>query len=163
MTTALSSPLDSVAHIIQTSLAPVFLLSGIATVLNTLATRLARVSDIARRVYEQLDGVEPGSDRADFLALRVRRLQQRNAVLVAALVSGTAAGTATCGAILTLFVGALRDQGTANVLFLLFGIAVTCTMGTLVAFLAETVMAWRALQAEAAFARKRHIITVSDI
>jgi hypothetical protein len=33
-------PLDTVAHIIQVALTPVFLLSGIATLLNVFSTRL---------------------------------------------------------------------------------------------------------------------------
>jgi hypothetical protein len=38
------SALDTVAHIIQVALTPVFLLSGIATLLNVFSTRLARVA-----------------------------------------------------------------------------------------------------------------------
>ena len=41
-------PLDSIAHVIQMALTPVFLLSGIGTLLNVFNTRLARVSDISR-------------------------------------------------------------------------------------------------------------------
>src|SRR5271157_2958696 len=36
---------DSVAHVIQVALTPVFLLSGIASLLGVLSTRLARVAD----------------------------------------------------------------------------------------------------------------------
>src|SRR4051812_512761 len=36
---------ETVAHIIQAALMPVFLLSGIATLLNVFSTRLARVAD----------------------------------------------------------------------------------------------------------------------
>ena len=156
------TPFDSVAHIIQTSLAPVFLLTGVATLLNTLATRLARVSDVQRHVAEQLERAQSGSDRAELLKIALRRLQQRSAILITALVSGTTAGAATCGAILTLFVGALSNRATASVLFALFGIAVVCTMGALVAFLAETVLSWYALRVEATFARQRHLIGILD-
>ena len=44
-TEAASEALGSVVHIIQVSLTPVFLLSGIATLLNVFSTRLARVAD----------------------------------------------------------------------------------------------------------------------
>ena len=157
------TPLDNVAHIIQTSLAPVFLLSGVATLINTLATRLARISDLMQRVATQLDGASSGSDKAQLLQIRLTRLQQRNTVLVIAMVSGTVAGASTCTAILTLFVGALSDRGTASVLFALFGIAVVCTTGALVALLAEIVLAWHGLRAEAAFARAKHIFGASDL
>ena len=74
------APFDSIAHIIQTSLAPVFLLSGVATLLNTLATRLARVSDVQRHVAEQLEKTASGSDRAELLRIALKRLQQRSAI-----------------------------------------------------------------------------------
>lgn len=37
--------LDTIAHIIQVALTPVFFLTGIATLLNVFSTRLGRVSD----------------------------------------------------------------------------------------------------------------------
>ena len=160
---AAAAPLDSIAHIIQTSLAPVFLLSGVATLLNTLATRLARVSDIMRRVAAQLEEASPGTDKVQLLQIRLRRLQQRNTVLIVALACGTVAGASTCIAILTLFVGALSDRGTASVLFAFFGLAVICTTAALVAFLAETLLAWSGLRAEAAFARSKHILGLADL
>ena len=44
------SAFESIAHIIQVELTPVFLLSGIATLLNVFATRLARVGDKAETI-----------------------------------------------------------------------------------------------------------------
>src|SRR5712664_2121643 len=58
-------PLDTVAHIIQVALTPVFLLSGIATLLNVFSTRLARVAD---RVDQITTGVE-GTDAGDVTLL----------------------------------------------------------------------------------------------
>ena len=40
-----SLPLDTIARIIQTALTPVFLLSGIAALLNVFSTRLGRLAD----------------------------------------------------------------------------------------------------------------------
>ncbi|TXM89720.1 DUF2721 domain-containing protein, partial [Methylobacterium sp. WL122] len=48
--------LDGIAHIIQVALTPVFLLSGVATLLNVFGARLARVSDQAERVSGLLAG-----------------------------------------------------------------------------------------------------------
>jgi hypothetical protein len=39
------SSFDPVGHVIQVALVPIFLLSGIATLLNVFSTRLARVAD----------------------------------------------------------------------------------------------------------------------
>ena len=40
--------IDEIAHVIQLSIAPVFLLTGVGTLLNVLSGRLARVIDRAR-------------------------------------------------------------------------------------------------------------------
>ena len=53
---------ESVAHVIQVALAPVFLLSGIASLLGVLSTRLARVADRVDALAEQLEA--DGGDRA---------------------------------------------------------------------------------------------------
>ncbi len=157
------TPLDTIAHIVQTSLAPVFLLSGIATLLSTLTTRLGRVSDLMQRVSTLLEVAERESDKAALLRGSVNRLQQRSTVLILALVSGTVAGAATCSAILTLFVGALSDRGTAAVLFAFFGAAIVCTTGALVALLVETVLTWQELRVEATVMRTKHIYGVTDL
>ena len=47
--------LDSVAHVIQMALTPIFLLSGIATLLNVFATRLARVADLVVQITKAMD------------------------------------------------------------------------------------------------------------
>ena len=40
--------IDQIAHVIQLSIAPVFLLTGVGTLLNVLSGRLARIIDRAR-------------------------------------------------------------------------------------------------------------------
>ena len=48
------SALDTVAHVIQVALTPIFLLSGIATLLNVFSTRLARVADRVESVAQEI-------------------------------------------------------------------------------------------------------------
>jgi hypothetical protein len=50
---------ESVAHVIQVALTPVFLLSGIASLLGVLSTRLARVADRVDALAEQLEADGP--------------------------------------------------------------------------------------------------------
>ena len=131
--------LDGIAHIIQVALTPVFLLSGVATLLNVFGARLARVSDQAERV----SGLLAGASEAERLRLdhRLDRLRLRALLLDAAVVLAALSGVSTCGAVLTLFVGALRDATVASVLFALFGAAILCTLLALVAFGAEMLFA----------------------
>jgi hypothetical protein len=134
-----AAPLDTVAHIIQVALTPVFLLSGIATLLNVFSTRLARVADRVDAVSKAIEGA--GSDEAKALSAQLVYLHRRSLLLDVAVVLGAIGGAATCGAVLALFVGALRESTIASVLFLLFGIAVGCALGAIVAFTAEMLMA----------------------
>jgi hypothetical protein len=68
-------------------------------------------------------------------------LHRRSLALDVAVVLGAVGGAATCGAVLTLFVGALREATVASMLFGLFGLAVICALGAIVAFTVEMLMA----------------------
>jgi hypothetical protein len=141
-----SLPLDSIAHIIQVALTPIFLLSGIAALLNVFSTRLGRVSDQVDKLTEQM--ATATTEETARLTKRLDYLRRRSWVLDAAVTLGALGGMTTCGAALALFVGALRDRSTAGILFTLFGTALTCTIGALLTFVAEVFMASRGLRAE---------------
>jgi len=64
---AVSPTLLSVVHIIQVALTPVFLLSGIATLLNVFSTRLARVADQVDATAKLIETVNDG-EAALFIA-----------------------------------------------------------------------------------------------
>jgi hypothetical protein len=138
-------PVDNIAHVIQVALTPVFLLSGIGTLLNVFNTRLARVSDHAEHANDLL---RSDPDRADAATLRrhMERLHRRRLALDIAIALGAAAGASACGAAFALFLGALRDAGTSSVLIVLFGASLGCTVGALGAFIADTLLAWHGLR-----------------
>jgi len=144
--------LDTIAHIIQVALTPVFLLSGIATLLNVFSTRLARVADRVHRVSEALATAD--ADQAKMLSVQLTQLHRRTVTLDVAVVLGALGGAATCGAVLTLFVGALREAATASILFALFGFAVFCALAGICAFATEMLMASTGIRDEAAKGRR---------
>lgn len=139
-------PADMVAHIIQVALTPVFLLSGIATLLNVFSTRLARVGDRVDQITQGIAGADAGD--AALLAAQLSHLRWRSLALDAAVLLAAFGGAATCASVLTLFVGALRDATVASVLFTTFGLAVTCTIGALGAFTTEMLMAGSGVRAK---------------
>ena len=143
---------DSVAHIIQVALTPVFLLSGIASLLGVFSGRLARVADRVDALAEKLEGAAP-AERA-LLQRRLTFLRHRSHALDAAVMLGTAGGGATCVAALLLFVGTLRDSTEGGALFASFGAALVLTAGALMAFLGEVLMASRGLRDQAAKAEE---------
>ena len=133
---------------------PVFLLSGIASLLGVLATRLARVADRVDALADQLETAGPVDSRR--LRLRLAYLRRRSHVLDVAVMMGTLGGVATSCAGLLLFVGTLRDRpGVA--LFVAFGLALLFTMGALLAFLIEMLLASRGLRDQADSADEREL------
>jgi hypothetical protein len=154
------SALDTVAHIIQVALTPVFLLSGIATLLNVFSTRLARVADRVETVRKAIEGAAAGESNA--LSAQLVHLHRRSVALDVAVVLGAIGGAATCGAVLVLFVGALRDSTVATVLFSFFGIAVGCAFGAIVAFTAEMLMASIGIRSEVAESQRTAQIDAAE-
>ena len=142
-----TTSVDSLTHVIQVALTPVFLLSAIAALLNVFSSRLVRVADQVDLISEKLKELA-NPDTSD-LAAQFAHLRRRSVVLETAVVLGTLGATATCGAAFLLFVGALRDSATVPMLFALFGLALLCTILAINAFMVEMLMAGRGLRAEA--------------
>lgn len=138
---------DDVAHIIQIALTPVFMLSGIGTLMNLFNTRLARVSDHLETIADSLSKEEDNAREATLHKHSVR-LHRRTVILDASIVLGAVGGAATCGAALVLFLGSLRNSTASSWLVLLFGVALVCTMGALATFIADSVLAWHGLRME---------------
>jgi len=146
------SSLDLVAHVIQVALTPIFLLSGIATLLNVFSTRLARVADRVDQITKAMEDADP--DESVELARQLLHLRRRSIALDAAVVLGAIAAASTCASVFTLFVGALRNSTVASILFTTFGLAIACTISAIGAFTAEMLMAGSGVRAEVA-ARRR--------
>jgi hypothetical protein len=123
---------DLVAHIIQVSLSPIFLLTALGTLLSVFSLRLARVADKVDSISEATKGAS--ADEARMLSLQLVHFRHRSHALDVAIVLAAIGGAATCASVLTLFVGALRDITAATVLFALFGLAILCAIGAITAF-----------------------------
>ncbi|MCJ2100507.1 DUF2721 domain-containing protein [Methylobacterium sp. E-046] len=135
---------DSIAHIIQVALAPAFLLSALATLLNVFSTRLGRISDKVDAL--SAEAARMTEAEAAHLSRRLSYLRRRSFVLDVAVVLASLAGGLIGLAVLTLFVGALRDAATASILFACFGAALICTVAAIGAFMAEILMAGRGVR-----------------
>jgi hypothetical protein len=143
----------SVAHIIQVALTPVFLLSGIGTLLNVFNTRLSRVSDQTEHTTDLMSTEDDALKRSQ-LGRHLDRLHRRRLVLDAAVVLGAIGGSATCGAAFVLFLGGLRESAIATWLVVLFGVALGCTVGALMAFLVDSVLAWHGIHRDGPLPRR---------
>jgi hypothetical protein len=134
---ALNPPdVNAAAHVVQLALTPIFLLTGVASLLNVFTTRLGRIADQVDKL-----ATEPAKRPRQFARLRLRSHALDLAVLLAAI-----AGALTCCAALTLFVGALRTGAAGSALFLLFGGALACAVAALGAFSFEMILAGRTVR-----------------
>ncbi|MBB3903125.1 DUF2721 domain-containing protein [Methylobacterium brachythecii] len=145
MPTSAPAP-DDIAHIIQVALAPAFLLTALATLLNVFSTRLGRVADKVDLAAIGLRSAGP--EEARRLSAQLTFLRRRSFVLDAAVLLASAGGIMTVIAVLTLFVGVLREATTTSVLFTCFGIALVCTAGAIAAFIGEIVLAGHGIRDE---------------
>lgn len=146
-------PIDNVAHLIQVALTPVFMLSGVASLLTLFNTRLARISDHVEEVAHRIADADTSEDDLALLLRHQKRLHRRIFALDNAIMLGGVGGATTCGAALALFLGSLHNTQTAAWLIFLFGSALACTVGALSAFLIDTLLGWHGLRRDGALPR----------
>jgi|JI10StandDraft_1071094.scaffolds.fasta_scaffold20473_11 hypothetical protein len=135
---------DSIAHNIQLAVAPVFLLTGIGSVLNVLTTRLGRIIDRARGIEAHFPdfGAE---DRA--VAIReLRVLDRRMATVHIAIALCTTAALLVCVLVAILFIGDFVPVPPSTTIAALFVVAMTLLIGGLVMFLREIRIATRSVR-----------------
>ena len=142
--TSANASLENIAHIIQVALTPAFLLSAIAALLNVFANRLGRIADKVDRATKEMETAD--EKLTSSLSRQLEYLRRRSFALDVTVILGAFGGVATCFATMLLFVGALRDRTIASGLYLCFAAGLLCTIGSLIAFLAEMLIANRGLR-----------------
>lgn len=147
---------DPVAHIIRLALTPVFLLLSIANLSNVFSTRLALVGDRADQVTRALDTAD--AEEAPELRHQLVHLYRRSLALDTAVILSSVAKATVCIAVLLLFVGALGEDSVALLLLAAFGCAILCSLGAILAYAAEMLMAGTGIRGELAFGRRRNLL-----
>lgn len=135
---------SAVAHTIQLSVAPVFLLAGIGSILNVLTARLARVIDRARGIESQLGGMNDG-DRAAMMAM-LHALDRRMKVAHWAISCCTASALFVCLVVALLFLGDMTDRDWARTVSGMFIAAMVLIVCGLSLFLFEVNIATRSVR-----------------
>jgi hypothetical protein len=127
---------SAVAHVIQLSVAPVFLLSGVGTMLVVLTNRLARIVDRTRTLEQQVAEAAAAA-AAETIEAQLERLHRRAHLINWALSLATLCMLLICGVIGVLFVGAFLRVNVARIVALAFVIAMAALVGALLNFLRE--------------------------
>ena len=94
--------IEALAGVIQLTVAPVFLLAGIAGLLNVLSVRLGRAADPVRVVETRL-GKEPHSDHVTILQAEITALWSRIRLANWSIRMFVAAALVICLVIVSLF------------------------------------------------------------
>jgi hypothetical protein len=126
---------NTIAHLIQLAIAPIFLLSGVGAILNVLAQRLARTVDRARRIEAEFETLE-AKDR-DMAMTELRLLDRRMGAANFAISCCTASALFVCMVVAILFVADLAEIHFGRVIAYLFIITMALLIVGLLLFLYE--------------------------
>jgi len=132
-----------IAHLVQSSVAPVFLLSGVAATLGVLTNRLSRIVDRARALEQRLEG-HPGQALHvhDDLATLARRAHYINVAISLCAVAALLVALV----VVTLFANAFFGQELGLAIALLFVGAMVCLSAAFIAFFIEVRVAVASLR-----------------
>jgi Protein of unknown function (DUF2721) len=135
---------SAIAHLIQLAIAPVFLLTGVGSILNVLSQRLSRVVDRARKLEQDFASLDPGHREGAKSELRV--LDRRMTLSILALSFCTATALLVCVLIAILFVADLTNFAFGRPIALLFILAMLMLIIGLILFLWEVRLAMRSIR-----------------
>lgn len=129
---------NDIGHVIQLSIAPVFLLTGVATKLTVLMNRLARIIDRTRDLKIELrKGPDPEcSEELDVLYLRWRLINY-------AITSSTGCGLLICLIIACLFLGDTTNLPLDRYVAGMFVVAMVALIASFIFLLREVTVSFR--------------------
>ena len=138
-----AADIGDLAHAIQLALAPVFLLTGIAGILNVMTGRLSRIIDRGRNLVEQPLRHLSSLDEVN---RELATLEKRRHLASAAITASTFAGLMACTVIPVLFLEMLLGFELKFLISLLFVISTMSLVVGLGYFLREVHLATKTVR-----------------
>jgi Protein of unknown function (DUF2721) len=145
--------IGDVGHAIQLALAPVFLLTGIAGILNVMAGRLARIIDRGRQLGER--PIPQELQAGETLQVELDSLERRRNLASHAITACTFAALLVCTVIVALFVEVLAQARLSWLVGALFTGSTVALVAGLGYFLREVRLATQTVRIPAAAHKKR--------
>jgi hypothetical protein len=133
------SPIADVAHVIQLSVAPVFLLTGVGTILGVLSTRLGRIVDRTRALADRLPSLE-GEPR-EVARQELELLFRRRRLVNMAITCGVGAALLIAAVISSAFLGFMLAWKVSTAIAVLFIAALLFVVAALLLYLREVAAA----------------------
>jgi hypothetical protein len=121
----------TVAHAVQQSVAPVFLITGVGSILSVLSGRLARVIDRFRTLDE--NQAELDTEKKSEMLILI----QRSRWIHWAITLCTTSALLICIVIAALFIGSELNRDPSGIISIFFSTAMLTLTGGLVCFLRE--------------------------
>ena len=131
------APASTIAHTIQLSLAPVFLLTGVGAILAVLTNRLGRIIDRARVVQARLENTGPN----ECYQQELRILARRGRHIHWAIGLSTTCALLVCAVVALLFIDELARADFGRAVAGLFVAAMVSLCLALLSFLREIFLA----------------------
>ena len=133
--------LDVIAHVIQLSVAPVFLLTGVGAILGVLSNRLVRIVDRARTLEKQMG--DSGDAAQPDLVLELRTLSRR-----ARLINWAVSLCVVCALLIPAEVSCAQKalMNSPTIVAVLFTAALLALIAGLLCFLREVQLATASLR-----------------
>ena len=138
----ISIQLGDVSHIIQLAIAPVFLLTGVATKLSVLTSRLARIIDRVRVIEDILNTI--AKSRPD-LEDELEELYMRYHLINRAITLSASTGLLICLVIASLFLGDATSLNLDKLVAALFVAGILSLIGSFIYFMREIFVATKTL------------------
>ena len=136
-----------IVHLIQSAVAPVFLLSGVGVTLGVLTNRLARIVDRARLLEIRMDNEQARTEStAASLLVLARRAHYINTAIALCTISALFVSLV----VMLLFASAFTTANMSGPIAILFVAAMICLTAAFGAFLIEVRIAMAALRFGAA-------------
>ncbi len=131
-------PVTTIAHAIQLAVAPVFLLTGVASILSVLTNRLGRIIDRSRSLRgKSLSVVE--TDQS--VRVELKSLKQRARLIHLAIGLCTTTLLLICSVVAILFLGSFVTINIAVVIATLFIAAMISLIAALLCLICEIYLA----------------------
>ncbi len=126
---------DDITHVIQLSVAPVFLLTSIATMINAMNTRLSRIVDRRRVVIERRKSSDQAQNTESDLELTT--LSRRSYLSYLGILFAVLSALLICLVMIGAFIGALISVDLSKTVAVVFILALSAVVVALGLFLRE--------------------------
>ena len=137
----MESHLTDIARVIQLAVAPVFLLTALATLITALNNRLGRIVDRRRVLLDRPAAAAAPAPGGDPPQTELRTLSRRIRIIYFAILAAVTGALLVCMVVAGAFIGALLAVDLARLVAVLFVLAMFALIACLGLFLREVFLA----------------------